>query len=149
MPNLSNFISKFIIVFGGSFKNLIGAIILLITALGVVLAPVQDTVTFAQITPSLPTDIFGDPIAGDRDSILDIIVNIAQFIVFVFAGVCVLIIIWGGIRWGTDQGNGEGAKAGKQIIINGVIGLVIAALSFLIIRIIFGIISTIQSSVSN
>jgi len=149
MSNLSNFISKSIIVFGGSFKNLIGAIILFITALGVVLAPIQNTVIFAQnqgITPNLPTDVFGGPIAGDQNSILNTIVTVAQFIVFVFAGVCVLIIIWGGIRWGTDSGDGKGAETGKKIVINGAIGLTIAALSFLIIRIIFGIIGAVQGA---
>ena len=89
--------------------------------------------------PNLPTGIFGGPIVGSQDDLIRAIVNIAQAIIFIFAAACVLIIIWGGIKWAIS-GTEDGSKDGKQIIQNGVIGLIIAALSFLIIRIVFGII---------
>jgi len=91
-----------------------------------------------QVTLTLPS-IFGDPIVGDKDQLIKTIVNIAQTIIFIFAGVCVLIIIWGGIQWGIS-GTEDGSKNGKQIIQNGVAGLAIAALAFVFIRIVFGII---------
>ena len=98
--------------------------------------------------PSLPTGIFGDPIVGDRDQLIRTIVNIAQTIIFIFAAACVLIIIWGGIQWGIS-GTEDGSKKGQQIIQNGVVGLIIAALSFLFIRIIFGIIQFILGFFNN
>gem|GEM_PF-1456102 len=91
-----------------------------------------------QVTLTLPS-IFGDPIVSDKDKLVNTIVEIAQTIIFIFAAVCVLIIIWGGIQWGIS-GTEDGSKNGKQIIQNGVIGLAIAALSFVFIRIVFGII---------
>jgi hypothetical protein len=91
-----------------------------------------------QVTLTLPS-IFGDPIVSDKDKLVNTIVEIAQTIIFIFAAVCVLIIIWGGIQWGIS-GTEDGSKNGKQIIQNGVTGLAIAALSFVFIRIVFGII---------
>ena len=88
--------------------------------------------------PNLPTDIFGDPIVGNQDDLVKTIVDIAQTIIFIFAAACVLIIIWGGIQWGIS-GTEDGSKNGKQIIQNGVVGLIIAALAFLFIRLVFGI----------
>ena len=61
---------------------------------------------------------------------------------------CVLIIIWGGIQWGIS-GTEDGAKKGQQIIQNGVVGLIIAALAFLFIRIVFGIIQFVLGFFNN
>jgi len=113
------------------------------------LGSLTEITAYAQgVAPSLPTGIFGDPIVGDRDDLIQTIVDIAQTIIFIFAAVCVLIIVWGGIKWGIS-GTEDGSKDGKQIIQNGVIGLIIAALSFLAIRIIFGIIQFILGFFGN
>jgi len=129
-----------------NFFALLGVVVFIAIAVLAGLGSLTEITAYAQAAgsnrvegPSLPTDIFGDPIVADRDQLIQTIVNIAQTIIFIFAAACVLIIIWGGIQWGIS-GTEDGSKNGKQIIQNGVVGLIIAALSFLVIRIVFGII---------
>jgi len=132
-----------------NFVSLLSTIVFVVIAALTIFGPITEITTYAQnVVPSLPTNIFGDPIVGDRDSLIETIVNVAQTIIFIFAAVCVLIIIWGGIKWGIS-GTEDGSKDGKQIIQNGVTGLIIAALSFLLIRIIFGIIQFILGFFDN
>jgi len=127
--------------------TLLSTIAFVVIAALISLGPITKVATYAQVTPSLPP-IFGDPIVADQDSLIKMIVNIAQTIIFVFAGVCVLIIIWGGIKWGISKDE-NGVTGAKKIIQNGITGLVIAALSFLIMRIIFGIIQFILDFFNN
>ena len=129
-----------------NFFALLGIVVFVAIAVLASLGSLTEITAYAQRAgtsqvggPNLPTDIFGDPIVGNQDDLVRTIVDIAQTIIFIFAGVCVLIIIWGGIQWGIS-GTEDGSKNGKQIIQNGVVGLIIAALAFLFIRIVFGII---------
>ena len=123
-----------------NFFALLGVVVFIAIAVLASLGSLTEITAYTQgVAPSLPTGIFGDPIVGDRDQLIETIVNIAQTIIFIFAAACVLIIIWGGIQWGIS-GTEDGSKNGKQIIQNGITGLIIAALAFLFIRIVFGII---------
>jgi hypothetical protein len=132
-----------------NFFALLGVVVFVAIAVLVSLGSLTEITAYAQgVAPSLPTGIFGDPIVGDRDQLIQTIVDIVQTIIFIFAAVCVLIIVWGGIKWGIS-GTEDGSKDGKQIIQNGVTGLIIAALSFLVIRIIFGIIQFILGFFDN
>ena len=138
-----------------NFFALLGVVVFVAIAVLASLGSLTEITAYAQRAgtsqvggPNLPTDIFGDPIVGNQDDLVRTIVDIAQTIIFIFAGVCVLIIIWGGIKWGIS-GTEDGAKKAQQIIQNGVVGLIIAALSFLAIRIIFGIIKFILDFFGN
>jgi ABC-type multidrug transport system permease subunit len=129
-----------------NFFALLGVVVFIAIAVLASLGSLTEITAYAQRAgtsqvggPNLPTDIFGDPIVGNQDDLVKTIVDIAQTIIFIFAAACVLIIIWGGIQWGIS-GTEDGSKNGKQIIQNGVVGLIIAALAFLFIRIVFGII---------
>ena len=132
-----------------NFFALLGVVVFIAIAVLASLGSLTEITVYAQgVAPSLPTGVFGDPIVGDRDQLIQTIVDIVQTIIFIFAAVCVLIIVWGGIKWGIS-GTEDGSKDGKQIIQNGVTGLIIAALSFLVIRIIFGIIQFILGFFGN
>jgi len=138
-----------------NFFALLGVVVFIAIAVLASLGSLTEITAYAQAAsptrvegPNLPTGIFGGPIVGSQDDLITTIVNIAQTIIFIFAGVCVLIIIWGGIQWGIS-GTEDGAKKAQQIIQNGVVGLIIAALSFLAIRIIFGIIQFILDFFGN
>jgi len=138
-----------------NFFALLGVVVFIAIAVLASLGSLTEITAYAQGAgtsqvqgPSLPTGIFGNPIVGSQDDLVQTIVDIAQTIVFIFAAACVLIIIWGGIQWGIS-GTEDGSKNGKQIIQNGVTGLIIAALSFLAIRIIFGIIKFILDFFGN
>ena len=138
-----------------NFFALLGIVVFVAIAVLASLGSLTEITAYAQRAgtsqvggPNLPTDIFGDPIVGNQDDLVKTIVDIAQTIIFIFAAVCVLIIIWGGIQWGIS-GTEDGAKKGQQIIQNGVVGLIIAALAFLFIRIVFGIIQFVLGFFNN
>jgi len=132
-----------------NFFALLGVVVFIAIAVLASLGSLTEITAYTQgVAPSLPTGIFGDPIVGDRDQLIETIVNIAQTIIFIFAAACVLIIIWGGIQWGIS-GTEDGSKNGKQIIQNGITGLIIAALAFLFIRIVFGIIQFVLGFFNN
>ena len=72
--------------------------------------------------------------AGTGDSIQDGVKNILSG-VFVLAGiVAVIMIIIGAVRYTTSQGDPGRVKKGKDTILYGVIGLVIAILAFAIVN---------------
>jgi ABC-type multidrug transport system permease subunit len=138
-----------------NFFALLGVVVFVAIAVLASLGSLTEITAYAQRAgtsqvggPNLPTDIFGDPIVGNQDDLVRTIVDIAQTIIFIFAAACVLIIIWGGIQWGIS-GTEDGSKNGKQIIQNGVVGLIIAALAFLFIRIVFGIIQFVLGFFNN
>jgi ABC-type multidrug transport system permease subunit len=138
-----------------NFFALLGIVVFVAIAVLASLGSLTEITAYAQRAgtsqvggPNLPTDIFGDPIVGNQDDLVKTIVDIAQTIIFIFAAACVLIIIWGGIQWGIS-GTEDGSKNGKQIIQNGVVGLIIAALAFLFIRIVFGIIQFVLGFFNN
>jgi hypothetical protein len=141
-------VSKVVCYFGGSFKHLFFAVVLLVAALGLVLAPAPGIIEVAAqpTIPALPSQVSGDASLGSEE-LAQKIFDIANWVVFIFAAVAVLVIIWGGVRWGTDDGSGSGAQAGKKIVINGIIGLVIAGLSFIIISVVIGIMQGVQNVV--
>ena len=56
--------------------------------------------------------------------------------------VAVVIILIGGFKWMTAMGNEENVKKARQLIIQGVIGLIIIVLAFSIAQFVLGAISS-------
>ncbi len=91
----------------------------------------------AQITaPELPGG--GITLNLTRENIYELLVSIAQLAVFIIPGVTLLFIIWGAFKLTTGD-----SETGWKIIKNALIGLAIAALSFLVIALITGLIERI------
>ena len=68
---------------------------------------------------------------GGEDSIFTVVVNILLFII---GAICVIMLIWGGIRYTTSAGNSANVTAAKNTIMYAIIGLVIAFLAFAIVN---------------
>lgn len=77
-------------------------------------------------------DLFGD------GSIFTTVVNILLFII---GAICVIMLIWGGIRYTTSAGNSASVTAAKNTIMYAIIGLIIAFLAFAIVNWVLGAIS--------
>lgn len=73
-----------------------------------------------------PTTLF-----GGSESIFTVVVNILLFII---GAICVIMLIWGGIRYTTSAGNSANVTAAKNTIMYAIIGLVIAFLAFAIVN---------------
>ena len=108
-----------------------------VTALLVRVAPasaqnaVQDGINSAQ-GEGVPTQLFGD------GSIFTTVVNILLFII---GAICVVMLIWGGIRYTTSAGNAASVTAAKNTIMYAIIGLIIAFLAFAIVNWVLGAIT--------
>jgi len=85
---------------------------------------VQDGINSAQ-GRGVPETLFGD------GSIFTTIVNVLLFII---GAICVIMLIWGGIRYTTSAGNSAAVTAAKNTIMYAIIGLVIAFLAFAVVN---------------
>lgn len=79
-----------------------------------------------------PAELFGD------GSIFTTVVNIMLFII---GAICVIMLIWGGIRYTTSAGNSASVTSAKNTIMYAIIGLIIAFLAFAIVNWVLGSIS--------
>ena len=70
---------------------------------------------------------------GDQGDLNNIVRTIINTIIFVIGIVAVFMIILGGISYATSQGDANKVKKGKDTILYGIIGLVIALLAFAIV----------------
>ncbi len=77
-----------------------------------------------EVTPVTPT--------GDL-SIASVLSTIIQWILGLAGGVAVLFLILGGLQYITSSGNKDKAEQAKQTILYAVIGLIVIALSFVIV----------------
>ncbi len=68
---------------------------------------------------------------GDLNTIIRTIINA---VIFVVGMVAVVMIILGGVNYATSQGDPGKVKKGKDTIMYGIIGLVIAILAFAIVN---------------
>ena len=73
--------------------------------------------------------------ANDINSIIQTIINT---IIFVIGIVAVVMIIIGGINYATSQGDPSKVKKGKDTILYGIIGLVVALLAYAIVNFVLG-----------
>ena len=74
----------------------------------------------------VPSTLFG----GDG-SIFTTVVNLMLFLI---GAICVIMLIWGGIRYTTSAGNSSAVTSAKNTIMYALIGLVIAFLAFAIVN---------------
>ncbi len=73
----------------------------------------------------VPDQLFGD------GSIFTTIVNVMLFII---GAICVIMLIFGGIRYTTSAGNSANVTAAKNTIMYAIIGLIIAFLAFAVVN---------------
>ncbi|MCQ2571070.1 MAG: pilin, partial [Candidatus Saccharibacteria bacterium] len=78
--------------------------------------------------------IVSNPEGCTGDDMNDIISKIINAIIFVIGIVAVIMIVLGGISYATSQGDPSKVKKGKDTILYGIIGLVVALLAFAIVN---------------
>jgi hypothetical protein len=77
----------------------------------------------------VPTNFEGN------QGIIKTIVNIMLYIIGI---ACVIMLIYGGIRYATSGGNEKGITSGKNTIMYAIIGLIIAILAYAIVNFVIG-----------
>ena len=70
--------------------------------------------------------------------LVELVFNVIRYLLGFLGVVAVVILIYGGFLWMTARGNEEQVKKAKKTIINGLIGLIIIMLSFIIVQFVIG-----------
>lgn len=90
-----------------------------------------------------PVDVFKNACTGSKDTTLckgtdtglfGVINTVIQVMLIIGGIIAVIMIILGGIRYMTSNGDQADVKAAKDTILYAVIGLIVAALAFAIVR---------------
>lgn len=146
MTKISLFISRFIasvmmlITLGGALTATI-----LVATPATVYAQ-QSCGTSNDRLPSFGANCVGGlaTVKGDRGGIANIIQTFANFFIFILAAISVLFIVYGGFMYVTDDGSGEKAKKGQKMVLNALIGLVVAVVSFTLVSLVVNLVSTLN-----
>ena len=120
----------------------ITAIILTATALvgALALVPAMEGAVYAAPADEVQrgvTDIGGGG-GGDVD-LKNAIQTVVNALLFLLGAVAVIMIIIGGIRYTTSNGDSTRTKAAKDTILYAVVGLVVAILAFAIVNWVIGV----------
>jgi hypothetical protein len=76
--------------------------------------------------------------SGNNTSLEDSVKNIINTVIFAIGIIAVIVIILGGVSYATSQGDPAKVKKGKDTILYGIIGLVVALLAFAIVNFVLG-----------
>lgn len=81
------------------------------------------------------TDADGNPAACSVDNQVQVVVNI---LLFILGAIAVVMIVIGGIRYATSNGESSNIKAAKDTILYAVIGLIVAIMAYAIVNFVVG-----------
>lgn len=79
-----------------------------------------------------------DSQSGGGTSLEDNIKTIVNVLLFLLGAIAVIMIIIGGIRYATSNGDAGQVKSAKDVILYAVIGLVVAILAYAIVNFVVG-----------
>lgn len=110
------------------------AVISLTALLGVL--TVAPSYVQASASGSVQTGVnsIGGADAGNNISLSDRIKTVVNILLYILGSIAVIMIIIGGIRYTTSNGDSSNTKAGKDTILYAVVGLVVAILAFAIVN---------------
>ena len=78
------------------------------------------------------------PIEGAGNNLESNVTTILSNIIAVLGVACVVVMIIGGVQYMTSSGDASKVEKGKKTILYGLIGLIIAALAFVIVNFVIG-----------
>ena len=86
----------------------------------------------------VPTGALAVTWPGQITRIEDLVQTIVNIVAALAGTILLIILLWGGITYMTAGGNEEQAGKGKKIVFDGIIGLVIVAAAWAIMRYVVG-----------
>lgn len=98
----------------------------------------SDSVAAQSATDKMKEGI--NKVGGDQNktSLEDNIRTVTNVLLFLLGAIAVIMIIIGGIRYATSNGDSSATKAAKDTILYAVIGLIVAILSYAIVNFVIG-----------
>ena len=119
-------------------KKLQTIILAVAILVGVVAMPLASTTAFADDVD--PAKSIGDGVkdigGGEADSkgLTDMIKTIVNVLLFLLGAIAVIMIIFGGIKYTTSNGDSSQVTSAKNTILYAVVGLVVAILAYAIVN---------------
>jgi hypothetical protein len=97
-------------------------------------------------SPVLAIDVFqqcgangGSSVCGAKnDNAASMVKNVINTLLYVLGMIAIIMIVIGGIRYTTSNGDSAGTKGAKDTILYAVVGLIIALLSYAIVNFVVG-----------
>ena len=120
-------------------KKLSAIIISVFAVIGLVALPLA-VATTAQAQPAKSIQEGVNGIGGNESQpeLEDGIKDIVNVLLFILGAIAVIMIIIGGIRYTTSNGDASNIKAAKDTILYAVIGLIVAILAYAIVNFVVG-----------
>lgn len=75
---------------------------------------------------------------GDPGFFSNVVTTIVSLLTFLIGGISVIMLVIGGIRYATSAGDANAVSGAKNTILYAIVGLVVAATAFLIVRFVIG-----------
>lgn len=122
-------------------KNLKLGLISVMAIVGVAFA--TPLLVASTVSAEGPADAIGEgvkKVGGDNAgmSLEDGIKNVVNVLLFLLGAIAVIMIIIGGIRYATSNGDAGAIKGAKDTILYAVIGLIVAILAYAIVNFVVG-----------
>lgn len=123
-------------------KKIRTAILSFAAIIGLVATPLVPSVAFAQ--DASPVDSISGGVKGvgggdaNTDDLSDNLKTVVNILLFVLGAIAVIMIIIGGIRYTTSNGDSGSIKSAKDTILYSVVGLVVAILAYAIVNFVLG-----------
>jgi hypothetical protein len=81
----------------------------------------------------------GSSVCGAKnDNAASMVKNVINTLLYVLGMIAIIMIVIGGIRYTTSNGDSAGTKGAKDTILYAVVGLIIALLSYAIVNFVVG-----------
>ena len=118
-------------------KKLSAIIISAFAVIGLAVAPL------APVAVAAPVDSIKEGVGGiggneSQPKLEDGIKTIVNVLLFLIGAIAVIMIIIGGIRYTTSNGDASQTKAAKDTILYAVIGIIVAILAYAIVNFVIG-----------
>ena len=113
------------------FKKILLTVAAFVFSVSAVLAPVSGFAATIQDNGSVSTAV--DAKTVDQTTIVETITNIANGLIVVVVAISVIFIVYGAFLWMT-----KGQAEGQKMVVNAVIGLIIAVIAFFIVQLAVG-----------
>lgn len=112
-------------------RNIVASILMLLTIVSVPV-PVQAIETGCSL------DSNSEPCKANTDLIGGILKNVINVMLYLAGTIAVIMVVIGGIRYITSDGDSNKANQAKNTIIYAVVGIVVSLMSFAIVNFVIG-----------
>jgi prepilin signal peptidase PulO-like enzyme (type II secretory pathway) len=85
---------------------------------------------------------FGQSGLNSSQSLMDLITNVINILLFFAGAIAILFVIVGGYQYITSGGNEEQSEKGRKNVTNAIIGIVVIILAYAIINVIANLVSS-------